>query len=1056
MSRRPGYRILQLLCMLAALAFPGLAAASQYHGEITFGGLPVPGATITVTQGAKKFVAVSDQGGLYSFADLPDGSWTIEIEMQGFSTIKTDVAIAPKTPQARWELHLLPVDQMLARSKMTQLPPIPLPAAPSTAAETKPSAPAASNEGTGIPKPPEDSTQQPSDGLLINGSTNNAATSIFSLERAFGNRRPNGKSLYNGGLAFVFDNSALDARSYSLSGLVSPKPSYNRITGILTLGGPLKIPHLLPHGPTFFVGYEWTRDHTADTESGLVPTAMERIGDLSNLRSATGQPVTIYDPATGLPFPNNMVPVSPQAAALLQLYPKPNITGTPRYNYQVPVLNSSHQDALLSRLDKTLGRKDELYGGFNFQSTRAGSTSLFGFTDTTDTLGINTNIHWSHRFSQHLFLYSSYQFSRLRTHIAPYFQNRQNISEEAGISGNNQDPTNWGPPALNFSSGIAALMDVQSEYNRSRTDSFSASVGMYRGRHNVTIGGDLRKQQFNDLFQQDPRGTFALTGAATRGSGDSATAGSDLADFLLGVPDTSSIAFGNADKYLRQPVYDAYVTDDWRVLSSLTINAGMRWEYGAPTTELHNRLVNLDVVSGFADVAPVLASDPVGRLTGSHYPRSLIRPDRLGFEPRIGIAWRPIPASTIVVRAGYGIYHDTSVYQASALALAQQAPLSKSLSVQNSAACPLTLANGFLPCAAITENTFAIDPNFRVGYAQTWNVAVQRDMPVALQLTATYLGVKGTHGAQQFLPNTYPIGAPNPCAGCPAGFVYQTSGGNSTRHAAEVQLRRRLRNGFTASLLYTYSKSIDDDAYLGGLGHVTASSQSQGSTQTTPGGGTQSGGAQSGGGMQSESPSPSESTPAAIAQNWLDLRAERSLSTFDQRHLLDLQIQYTSGEGLGGGTLMSGWRGRLLKEWTVLTALKTGTGLPETPVYVATVPGTGFNNTIRPTLTGVPIYGSQIATHLNPAAYTAPLAGQWGTAGRNSITGPNQFSLDASLARTFRPTGRFFLDARVDATNLLNHGVFTGWVTTVNSTQFGLPVAASPMRSLETTLRLRF
>jgi hypothetical protein len=104
----------------------------------------------------------------------------------------------------------------------------------------------------------------------------------------------------------------------------------------------------------------------------------------------------------------------------------------------------------------------------------------------------------------------------------------------------------------------------------------------------------------------------------------------------------------------------------------------------------------------------------------------------------------------------------------------------------------------------------------------------------------------------------------------------------------------------------------------------------------------------------------------------------------------------------------------------------------------------------------VPIYGSQIATHLNPAAYTAPLAGQWGTAGRNSITGPNQFSLDASLARTFRPSGRFFLDARVDATNLLNHGVFTGWVTTVNSTQFGLPVAASPMRSLETTLRLRF
>ena len=171
-----------------------------------------------------------------------------------------------------------------------------------------------------------------------------------------------------------------------------------------------------------------------------------------------------------------------------------------------------------------------------------------------------------------------------------------------------------------------------------------------------------------------------------------------------------------------------------------------------------------------------------------------------------------IPASTIVVRAGYGIYHDTSVYQTSSLALAQQAPLSKSLSVQNSAACPLTLANGFNTCSSITPNTFAIDPNFRIGYAQTWELTVQRDLPGAVQLTATYLGVKGTHGPQQFLPNTYPIGSANLCADCPSGFVYQTSGGNSTRQAGQLQLRRRLRDGFTASLLYTYSKSIDDDA----------------------------------------------------------------------------------------------------------------------------------------------------------------------------------------------------------------------------------------------------
>jgi hypothetical protein len=153
---------------------------------------------------------------------------------------------------------------------------------------------------------------------------------------------------------------------------------------------------------------------------------------------------------------------------------------------------------------------------------------------------------------------------------------------------------------------------------------------------------------------------------------------------------------------------------------------------------------------------------------------------------------------------------------------------------------------------------------------------------------------------------------------------------------------------------------------------------------------------------------------------------------------------------------MGGWRGRVLKEWTVLATITRGTGLPETPIYLAAVPGTGFTGSIRPDLTGAPVYNSSANPRLNAAAYAAPLTGQWGTAGRDSITGPGQFSLDSSLARTFRPRGRFFLDVRVDSTNLLNHGVFSSWNTTVSSAQFGLPVAANPMRSLETTIRLRF
>jgi trimeric autotransporter adhesin len=1034
-------KILYLICALVGLAFPCLAAASEYHGQVTFAGSPLPGATVTATQGTKKITAVTDQGGLYTFPDLADGPWKIDVEMLCFATGHADVTVSAATPPGKWELTLLPLDQI---TKLTKLPPAPI---PSLVTAPTPKKPENEQAAADIPKPAED---QSSDGFLVNGSTNNAATSRFSLDQAFGNRRSNSRSLYNGGLAAIYDNSALDARPYSLSGLESPKAAYDRITSIFTLGGPLNIPRLMPRGPTFFVAYLWTRNHDAESESGLVPTDAERAGNLSGLLNAAGQPVTVYNPMTERPFPGNIVPVSSQAQSLLQLYPLPNIPGTSLYNYQIPVLNSTHQDSLLTRLDKTVSRRDEVYGTFNLQSTRASTGSLFGFTDKTDTLGINTNINWSHRFNQRLFLYAAYRFSRQRTLIIPYFQNRQNISGEAGISGNNQDPTYWGPPSLSFSSGIMLLSDQQSSFNRNRTDGFSGSIGMYRGRHNLTIGGDFRKQQYNDLFQQDPRGAFTFTGAATQ-SAASASSGSDLADFLIGVPDTSSIAFGNADKYLRQNVFDAYAADDWRVQSNLTLNLGLRWEYGAPMTEIHGRLVNLDVAPGFTDVATVVASDPVGTLTHTHYPSSLIRPDKLGIEPRIGLSWRPIPASTVVVRAGYGIYDDTSVYQTAVLQLAQQPPLSKTQSVQNSAPCPLTLANAFAPCSSITANTFAVDPNFRVGYAQTWQLAIQRDMPGALQLTATYLGVKGTRGVQQFLPNTYPIGAANPCTSCPAGFVYQTSGGDSTREAGQVQLRRRLRNGFTASLLYTYSKSIDDDAMLGGQGHVVATS----AAPAASGGGSN----QSSGGSSASTTSTttqSASSTAAIAQNWLNLHAERGLSTFDQRHLLNLTAQYTSGEGLGGGTLMSGWPGRLLKEWTLVGTSVIGTGLPETPVYLAAVPGTGFTGTIRPNPTGAKIPLSNGNQHLNPAAYTAPLTGLWGTAGRNSITGPDQASLDTSINRTFRPTPRFFLDFKVASTNMLNHPVFTGWNTTVNSTQFGLPLSPNAMRSLETSLRLRF
>jgi hypothetical protein len=166
--------------------------------------------------------------------------------------------------------------------------------------------------------------------------------------------------------------------------------------------------------------------------------------------------------------------------------------------------------------------------------------------------------------------------------------------------------------------------------------------------------------------------------------------------------------------------------------------------------------------------------------------------------------------------------------------------------------------------------------------------------------------------------------------------------------------------------------------------------------------------------------------------------------------------QYTTGMGLHGGTLVNGWKGALFKEWTVGTQITAASGMPLTPVDFAAVAGTGVTGSIRPDYTGAPLYNAPSGFFLNPSAYAVPSPGQWGNAGRNSITGPSQFSLNASLGRIFQMTERLSLDFRVDAANALNNVTFPSWNTTVTSAQFGLPNPANAMRSLQTTVRLRF
>jgi hypothetical protein len=1088
-------------CVMVWLSVAG-AFASPYHGQVTFNGMPLPGSvvTVTATQGDKKVVAVSDDQGLFGFADLADGNWSLDIAMTGFAPLKAQIVVAPGLPVASFEMKLMTLDDMRSAAKPVKVDvtaPVvasvanptrddkavtngatasgaPASAAPAKGAAAAGAKPAQTASAAGGPAPPEapsvatatqdSASAQANDGFLINGSVNNAATSQFSLNQAFGNNRGPGRWKYNGGLSLMLNDSALNARPFSLDGTVSPKPPTSNLIAGATFGGPLEIPHLIPYAkaPNFFVNYQRTQSKNESLPSTIVPTAAEISGNLTAAPNVT----SIYVPAnlqttnpncysylvnnptstqtsTGKEvFANNTIPtacITSVAAYLLKFYPSPNLTAsaTSPYNYQIPLVGDNHVDSYSGNIRKQFGNKNNLNGNVGVQDSRSSNPNIFGFLDTSRSLGMSVSVGWYHRFTQRLSMNANYNFNRSRSNSYGYFSsNNTNVEGNAGIAGYYQGPNYqnfYGPPGLGFSSGIAGLSDGSNSTTRPEQNAYGGYMTWNHFRHNVTFGGDYKRQEYNYLQQANPRGSLTFTGAQTEyippcPAGTSPcpapVGGSDFADFLLGLPDQSAIAYGNPDKYLRQTLADGYVDDDFRVNPELSIRAGLRWEYGSPVTETKNRLVNLAVGTGFTTETPVVATNPTGPLAGQ---RALMHPDYSFPEPRIGIAWRPISGSSLLVRSGYGIYNDTSVYRSTALAMAQQngtVPSSLSQSVSNTAACPFNIAAPFaLSCATTTPDSFAVDPNFKVGTAQAWYLSMERDIPYSLHLTVMYQGLKGTHGVQEIAPNSYAPGlTTSPYGSAPSGYYWRDSEGNSTRESGQVQLRRRLRNGLTANLSYTFAKALDDDYSLGG-GQGTANPQ--------------------GGSPQ-------------VAQDWQHPESQRGLSTFDQRNVLSATLQYTTGMGIGGHTLMSGWRALAYKEWTVQLNISEASGLPETPIVPGGLNGTGFSNIIRPNFTGAAIHQNlPKGVFLNPGAFVAP-SGQFGNARRDSITGPSQFGLNASLDRTWRLHDRYNVEARVDANNVLNHVAYSGWNTTVGSSLYGQVTGAGGMRSLTITIRGRF
>jgi len=1004
--------------------------ASEHHGIVTYRGDPVPGAVVTATQGDRRFTTSTGDDGAYSLRDLPDGTWTIEVEMTGFARSSREIGISPGAPPPAWDLKLAaPTAAAAPPAAASAKPGAPVPpgAAPGgrpgpqmtpeqaqAAAKARAAAQmAAQDKAQSRAAAVAATTAAPSgggDAMVLAGSVGGGGG---AGAMSFGNNLNGGGSQYNGNAAFSLDNSVWDANSYSLSGIQTPKPAFAKGKINLSFGGPLKIPHLLDgkHG-TFILNYSMGRTRNASTSSFTVPTALQRAGDFS--QSVVQAPVAIYD-ANGVPYPGNRIPASSLNAASLTLanyYPLPNASGS-RLNYQTSLAGISNQDNLNARINQTLNKKDRLSGGVGWQRSTGTSPNFLGFIDGSSNYGVNANIAWTHTYSKRLIQNASFNFSRSRNEQSPYFASLgRNIAQQLGIQGTSSLPQNFGPPNIGFSSGFSGISDGTESLSRNQTASAGYSLNLVRAKHQWTFGGDFRRQQINPFSDANGRGSFGFTGAAT--SGGSGAGGYDFADFLLDLPSTAAIRFGNADKYFRTWKLDGYVSDNWTVSKAITANLGLRYDYSAPYTEIFNRLANLDIGPGFSRVAVVTAGQS-GPFSGS-LPSSLIRPDRTAFSPNIGLAWRPFyknPKMPTTVRFMFSQMHPLDAYSPITGNLSGQAPFAKVLSIASSPANPLSMQTAFLNTPAVS-NTYAVDPNYRLLSVSQAMVILIQPLSKTLYTVAGIVYAGASHLDQSYLPNSVAPGSTLPAGGPPVGYVYEQS--NARLHAVvEVfQVGRNMSNGLSANAGIQTSRTIDNGGVpgMGGSG---------------------------------------------MAQNWQDLNAERATSGLVPKAQLNGSWQYSTGQGKAGGTLLKGWKGAAFKDWTFTNGLTWRAGTRLTATYAATVPGTGYSNLARADATGLPIAApSGSGQPFNLAAFAKPAPGEWGNAGRNTIIGPAIWGLNGSLGRVFRLGEKRSADLRFDANNIINHVVVNGWSTVVNAYNYGLPTGTQPMRSMSANLRFRF
>src|SRR5437773_5095547 len=825
-----------------------------------------------------------------------------------------------------------------------------------------------------------------------------------------------GTNQFHGTLFEFLRNDKLDAKQYAFAG-ERPKDAFKWNQYGFTVGGPVTIPGLYKGTDRLFFmsNFEGFNERRTTRTLYSVPSMKMRGGDFSEILSQTN--TRIYDPATTRPDPSrpeafirdpfagNLIPsnrINSVSNQLLEFYPEPNLNpNLVPYNYEATLSRKADKDQFIQRIDFTESSKSSWFGRYSWSGESEATPFFFNGsqvrTHVHQTMASNTRVLSPSKVNEFRFGFNS--FYNLKSGI---FANTRDVMSELKLPGISQMPgLAWGTPQITITGFVIAAGGTGTTFgdnsngpyeNRNRVYQVIDNFSWTRGNHSFRFGGELRWDQYNQLGNQFPRGSFNFQTVATSNVGAAGT-GYGFADFLLGYETQSQGSVTLAETRFRATSQAYYIDDTWKIHPKVSINYGLRYEYTPPFLDLTGKLVNFQMP--FVDTTPNVA-DPsrhptlVRQGTGDFYEGSSIRfepavkvardgrlgnrlvaDDKTNFAPRLGIAWNP--SSKWVVRTGGGMFYAQDTGN-------PRFDMARNLAGRRrDIATPGNIdLNWNAPFRGLGGTTVLIPQpyglaniyNRRTPYSIQYVLNVQRKLGGDTALEVGYIGsvsrkleiLRSFNDAIPSATGSIASRTPYPELG---RFQEVEGSSKANYNSLSVKLQRRFSKGLTYLFGYTWSRSID----YGSAIRV-------------------------------------HNTDLLFPQSGYDLRAERGLSSFNVPHRSVTSLLYELPVGKGRRFLnQSGVPDAVLGGWEIGSILTLQTGFPQTVVAGKDQSNTGIgydrvNATGQDTV--LPRDVRNVDRWFNTDAFVLQPFGTFGNAGRNTIVTPGVIAWGLSAHKDFR------------------------------------------------------